>query len=305
MTFFGSGFGFVLVTIAAVIAIIVVTLTVTGIPLHRVVGRRAVQWSMLMRQRDMAEILGVDHRVWLTMRVLAAVATVGIAASQDLPAIFISLAAVLGWVGLPWLMGLEHNRRRLRLDAAWVELERDISDRLKARTPLNRILRDLGANPPPLLAQALQPLADPDLDLAQALAEVQRRTRSGIGNRLTAYLVCGLKKDVVTFARLLPDVIDEFLADTREVHRSHGKLVRRALGTTTIFAGLLVVEFTALARSSGSFHDFYASPTGALFMGAVAACFVVIVHLIRRIYRLPHHTNWNVPRLVSLLRRYS
>jgi hypothetical protein len=305
MTLLAPEFSLLVLTIAVVMAVIVVALTVSGAPVHRLVGGRPLQWSMITRQQDMAEVLGVDLRVWIVMRCVAAVAALGFADYNGLPPVFLGLGSVLGWVGLPWLMGLEYNRRRLRLDAAWLELERDICDRLKGRTPLNRILRDLGTHPPPVLSTALTPLADTDLDLGQALAEVQRRTRSDIGNRLTAYLVLGVKKDVVSFGRLLPSVIDPFLAGSLHLQRSHGRLVRMALGTTTMLAGILVAELTLLVRSGGGFQAFYAAPVGAVFVLALAAAFVVIVHLIRVVYRLPRGTRWNVSRLVYLLRRYS
>jgi hypothetical protein len=298
-------FSLLLLTIAAVVSVIVVALTVSGAPVHRLVGGRPPQWSVITRQRDMADVLGLDLRVWIAIRCVAAVAVLGIAEYNGLPAVCLPIGAVVGWIGLPWVMGLEYNRRRLRLDSAWLELERDIDDRLKGRAPLNRILRDLGTNPPPLLARALEPLADTNLDLGQALAAVQRRTRSEIGNRLTAYLVLGLKTDVVAFARLLPTVIDPFLAGSLRLQRSHHRLVRMALGTTSILAVILMAEVSVLSRSGGGFQAFYAAPIGAVFLVALAAAFVVIVHLIRVICRLPKGTRWDVSRLVDLLRRYS
>jgi hypothetical protein len=305
MTVLAPEFSFPMLTIASVGTLILVGLIVTGAPIHRLVGGRPLQWAIVARQRDMAQVLGFDLRVWIASRFAAAGAAVAIAYANGLPATFVVIGGVLGWVGLPWVMGLQYNRKRLRLDTAWLELERDICDRLRGRTPLNRILRDLGTNPPPLLARALEPLADVDLDLGHALAEVQKRTRSEIGNRLTAYLVLGLKKDVVAFARLLPTVIDPFLAGTLRLQRAHNRLVRMALGTTTILAGILVAEVTLLFRSGGGFQAFYAAPIGAVFVIALAAAFVVIVHLIRVVYRLPRGVRWDVSRLVTLLRKYS
>jgi Flp pilus assembly protein TadB len=276
---------------------------VAGIGPHRAVvrGRR---WSQppLRRERAQAAALGWSFRAWMVFRTagIAAAAALGIWVGTPLT---ILGGVALGLVGLPYLLASRAERRRLAMEQALVDMVRTVTSLVRSSNQtLDQALTDQGANPHPLLGDALAPLADTQRSIRHRLIEVDRRFPSPVANRVCLDLMIALYITPEAFLEAAARVLVPQYERDLEIQRRNHAIAAGARQSAFIVVFLMVVMLL-FVMGNQVLRAPYDTVLGQIVLVVVAAVVGGILWLIHLLTPRARWVWWDLPAMNGILER--
>jgi Flp pilus assembly protein TadB len=265
---------------------------------------RARRWvePLLRRERTQAAALGWGLRAWVAFRAagICGAALLGIWAATPLT---ILGGLALGVVGVPYLLASRAERRRLTMEQALVDMVRTVTSLVRASNQtLDQALTDQGANPHPLLAGALAPLADTQRSIRLRLIEVDRRFPSPIANRVCLDLMIGLYITPEAFLEAAARVLVPQYERDLEIQRRNHAIAAGARQSAFIVVFLMVVMLL-FVMSNQALRGPYDTVLGQLVLVGLAAMVAGILWLIHVLTPRARWVRWDLPAMNGILER--
>lgn len=244
------------------------------------------------RQRDIATSLGVATRTWILLRAGVAVLALLIGSLTSLWTVA-ALGALLGWFGLPWLLGGRMTKRRLAMERAVAALVREVANLMQqSNLPLDRALREAARNPAPQLARILAPLRS-DRSVPDCLLDVAAIARTPLVDMLCIAVLVARTHDPAAFVRVSDEVLGPVLDVAIEIQEENNATVAQQRSAAIAIGIVMAVLFFAVMRVQ-TMHAFYASFGGQIVVMAVIGCYLFLVWLLGQIAKPIAWTRWNV-----------
>lgn len=258
---------------------------------HRAARRSELTRRFVDRQRDLAASLGMRLRTWFFLRIAIGLLGVLIGSVTSLWTVAL-MGGLLGWFGLPWLLGGRMSKRKLAMERAIAALIREVASLMQqSNLTLDRALRETAGNPAPELRGILRPLLS-DRSVPECLVEVARLARSPMASMCCIAVMVARTHDPAAFVRVAEQVLGPVLDVAIEVQEeNHATLAQQRTAAMAIGA-VMGVLFFAIMRV-GTMHDFYASFTGQLVLLVVVLFYLGLVWLIGQIARPIPWTRWD------------
>lgn len=256
----------------------------------RMPNRRANQF--MERQRDISAATGIRLRTWLLLRLAVALLGGLIGSLTSLWTVAL-LGALLGWFGMPWLLGGRAAKRRLAMERAVSALIREVANLMQqSNLSLDRALREAARNPVPELEHVLSPLRS-DRSVPECLADVARLARSPMVEMLCIAVMVARTHDPAAFVRVAEQVLGPIVDLAIEVQEENHATVAQQRTAALAIGVIMVVLFAAVMRVP-TMHDYYDTVVGQLTLVVVVASYLALVWLIRQVARPIPWTRWNM-----------
>lgn len=261
-------------------------------PHQRPAAAPGIVHRFMERQRDIASSLGVAVRTWVLLRLAVAVLALLICSLTSLWTIAV-IGALLGWFGLPWLLGGQMTKRRLAMERAVAALVREVANLMQqSNLPLDRALREAARNPAPQLVRILAPLRS-DRSVPECLIDVAAIARTPLVDMLCIAVLVARTHDPAAFVRVAEQVLGPVLDVAIEIQEENNATVAQQRSAAIAIGVVMAILFGAVMRVP-TMHEFYASFAGQLVVLGVIACYLFLVWLLGQIAKPIAWTRWNV-----------
>jgi hypothetical protein len=244
------------------------------------------------RQRDLSASIGMRLRSWLLLRTAVGLLGGLIGSLTSLWTVAL-LGALMGWFGMPWLLGGRAAKRRLAMERAVTALVREVANLMQqSNLSLDRALREAARNPVPELVTILGPLRS-DRSVPECLTDVARIARSPMVEMLCIAIMVARTHDPAAFVKVAEQVLGPILDLAIEVQEENHATVAQQR-TAAIAIGIVMgILFFAVMRVP-TMQAFYASFVGQVVLLMVILAYLGLVWLIGQIAKPIAWTKWDV-----------
>jgi hypothetical protein len=255
--------------------------------------RRRIELNRYVdRQRDLSATVDMRLRTWLLFRSGVGILGFLIGSLTSLWTIAI-MGALLGWFGLPWLLGGRVAKRRLAMDRAVIAMTREVANLMQqSNLSLDRAIREVARNPAPELSGLLAPLRS-DRSIPECMAEIGRKARSPLVSMFCIAVLVARTHDPAAFVKVAEQVLVPVLDIAIEVQEENHATVAQQRAAAIAIGVVMGVLLFAVMRVQ-TMHDFYAGFAGEVVLLIVVLSYLGLVWLIGQIARPIPWTRWDV-----------
>jgi hypothetical protein len=248
--------------------------------------------QFMERQRDISASTGMRLRTWMLLRAAVALLGLLIGSLTSLWTVAL-LGALLGWFGMPWLLGGRAAKRRLSMERAVVAMVREVANLMQqSNLSLDRALREAARNPVPELNHILRPLRS-DRSVPECLTDVAKIARSPMVEMLCIAVMVARTHDPAAFVKVAEQVLGPILDLAIEVQEENHATVAQQRTAAIAIGVVMGVLFFAVMRVP-TMHQFYATFAGQIVLLMVILSYLGLVWLIGQIAKPIAWTKWDV-----------
>lgn len=244
------------------------------------------------READLARRLGLQPRLWLTLRCITVVGALVAGVTTGVLILAVVLLA-LATLGLPWFLEDLAGGRQRRQDRAIIAWVREIAARTARESNLSQILRETARFCEADLRPVLAPLAREDLSTAEGIIAMARRAGSPLVDKVSVLLLAADLRSTRTLNRQLQSQMIPQLERDREFldQRRQTTAVQRR---SAQLIGIVALLMLAGLNSVPGLHDFYASLPGQVGLSVAVVIFAASMWAQAALLRLPRAVRWDV-----------
>ncbi len=261
--------------------------------------------AVLGRERQLAADLGWSFRWWLALRVVVALAGLGVGIWLGTPLTTVG-AFLLGLLGLPYVVSGRANQRRLAREQALVEMVRSVTSLVRdSSQTIDAALTEQGVHPHPAVRTILAPLARSRDSIRERLREVDRLALSPIANRICVDLLIAQSVTPEAFLQVATRVLLPQYERDLEIQRRNHAAAAGARATVLVVVTLMSVLLVMVMRSTSLRHA-YATPLGQIMLLLIAGMVAFILFLVYLFTPRTEWVRWDLAEMDRILeRRYA
>jgi len=248
--------------------------------------------TMLSRQQELAQGLGLTLRAWLSLRLgvtsvgLVLGATTGIVAA-------VLVGGLGGFFGVPWALWGVAASRRLRMERALGSFAISVRNLMRqSNLALDRALREAARAPGPELTHVLAPLST-DASVPEALSMVANRARSPLADLLLTALLVARTHNPLAMVRVTDEVLLPLMEKAVAVQEENQTTVAQQRAAAAAIGIIMAILFAAVVRVP-TMHVYYQSGAGQLVLLTVVGMYVALVWMLGRVARPIQWVEWDV-----------
>lgn len=261
--------------------------------------------AALGRERQLAADLGWSFRWWIVLRLTVMLAGLLVGIWLGTPLTIVG-AALLGLLGLPYVVSGRADHRRLAREQALVEMVRSVTSLVRdSSQTIDGALTEQGVHPHPALRTILAPLAQSRISIRERLREVDRLALSPIANRICVDLLIAQSVTPEAFLRVATRVLLPQYERDLEVQRRNQAAASGSRATVLVVVTLMGVVLVMVMRTTTLRHA-YATPVGQIVLVLIAAMVAFILFLVHAFTPRTEWVRWDLAEMDRILeRRYA
>jgi hypothetical protein len=252
-------------------------------------------------ERDIALDMGIEFRTWMTARLILFLVLTVIAVFTGI--ILLMLVAVVTSIfGFRWLLSMRAAKRRLNRERAWIDLLRNLQERMSSgNQSLDIALGELAQRPPSELAYIMAPLGAGGSMIARLVA-IGKRSRSPVIEGSIALLILSRSRSQTMLVDAIHDVLIPVGRAQIEI-QAEAMVTLSTQRAVSIAMILLMLFMLAAALRADAFRIFYHTLAGQFTLLAVFTMFSGLLWLVTKIVRTPKVTRWDLDQVAVVQQR--